>query len=415
MSSRNVFLIAILAFAWAAPAAADTVAIRAGKVLTMDAKATVVNNAVILVKDGKIEAVGPAREVEIPEGCRIIEAARRWVLPGLVEGHNHALGSLQDLNDNVWLTNPGLRALDATTPGNDAMLQSLAGGVTTALVIPGSGSNMGGLGLIAKNTGENIDKAILRQPGTLKVAQAGNPEWYFGGVGRSYMNYNLRQTLEKAKAYAEKWRAFEEGETSEKPEFDPVWEPLRGFIEGKYPASVHTQIYQVFLKTITMFHDEFGFDAIPFHSTFDSFKAAPMVAARDMHVCNGPRQIYFDRTQRAIFGHCQRWWQGGVRSLSVNTDSTGAMGYGVSQVELAYQATMAARMGLPTYPALEAITIDPAEGFKIADRVGSIEVGKDADFSVWTGNPIDPRSSCEMTLVDGKVVYDASKVRRRQF
>jgi imidazolonepropionase-like amidohydrolase len=91
------------------------------------------------------------------------------------------------------------------------------------------------------------------------------------------------------------------------------------------------------------------------------------------------------------------------------------MGYGVAQVELPYQATMAARLGLPTYPALRAITIAPAEGFGIADEVGSIEVGKDADLGIWTGNPIDPRSSCEMTIVDGQVVYDASKVKRRQY
>jgi hypothetical protein len=287
--------------------------------------------------------------------------------------------------------------------------------VTTVLVVPGSGSNMGGLGTIAKTAGESVDDAVLRQPGSLKVAQAGNPEWYFGGVGRSYMNYNLRQTLQKAIAYDKKWKAWEEGEADEKPDFDPIWHPLRGFVQGKFPASVHTQIYQVFLKTITMFHDELQLWAVPFHSTFDSYLAAPVVTARGMHVCNGPRQIRFDRTQKVIFGHCQRWWEAGVHDLSVNTDSIGGMGYGVSQAELAYQATMAARFGLPDYAALRAITIAPAEGFGIADEVGSLEVGKDADLAIWTGNPIDPRSSCEMTIIDGKVVYDSAKVRRRQF
>ena len=404
---------ALAAPALATPANTEGVAVRAGKILTMDGDKRVINHGVMLIKDGKIEAVGKKSEVKIPEGYRVIDAPDRWLFPGMVEGHNHTGGSIRDLNENVWLTNPGIRALDVIEPGTSILDRGLTGGVTSMLIIPGSGSNMGGFGIITKVVGDSVEDMTLAYPGSLKIAQAGNPERYWWRPGRSYMNFNTRQTLLKAKAYHEKWLAYEKGETKTKPEIDPMWHDFRGLFEKKFPISVHTQIYQVFLKTITMLHDELDLWAVPFHCTFDSFKTAELVAERDMHICNGPRQLYFDRRQRKIFGHCERWAAGGVKHISVNTDCVG--GFGIPQEELSYQATVAARLGFDSYEALEAVTIAVAEAFGVADRVGSIEVGKDADVCLWTGNPIDPRSSCTMTMIDGRVVYDASKVKQRRF
>ena len=226
------------------------------------------------------------------------------------------------------------------------------------------------------------------------------------------MNYNTRQTLLKAKDYHEKWNAFEAGKTKEKPDFDPVWHDFRGIFRKEVPISVHTQIYQVFLKTLTMLNDELDLWAVPFHATFDSFKLAELVAERDMAICNGPRQLYFDRMQRKVFGHCERWSSAGVKNLSVNTDCVG--GFGTPQEDLPYQATVAARLGWNTYDAIRGVTIEVAEAFGVHDRIGSIEVGKDADLCLWTGNPIDPRSACMMTVVEGKIVWDADKADRRR-
>jgi len=102
-----------------------------------------------------------------------------------------------------------------------------------------------------------------------------------------------------------------------------------------------------------------------------------------------------------------RWWQGGVKKLGINTDAPV-----VPERELSYQAAMACWYGWLPYPALRGVTRIPAEALMIDDHVGSIQVGKDADFGLWTGDPIDPRSSCEMTFVNGAIVYDA-KVKRR--
>jgi len=382
-------------------------AYRVGKLITMDDADRVINNAVVLVQGTKIARVGSQQEVTVPDGYRVVNAKQLWLVPGLVDPHNHTAGSLMDLNDMVYLTNPGLRTLETIVPDNDIIRSARAGGVTSVLLIPGSGTNMSGFGTIAKTGGHTVEDVVRRSPGSLKIAQAGNPEWYWFGVGRSYMNYNTRQTLLKAKAYHEKWNAFEQGKTKVKPLYDPIFDGFRGLFRGEYPVTVHTQIYQVVMTTIDMLAKKLGLHTVLDHSTFDGFKTAPLVLEQDLYTMNGPRQYWFDYSQRKMHGNAARWWQGGVKKLGINTDAPV-----VPQKELSYQAAMACWYGWLPYPALKGVTRIPAEALQIDDHVGSIEVGKDADFGLWTGDPIDPRSSCELTVVRGTVVYDA-KVKRR--
>src|SRR5688572_30127298 len=204
-----------------ATAFADVTVYRVGKVLTMDAKDTVVNNAAVVVRDNKIESIGKASEVKVPDGATVIEMGDCWLFPGMVDAHNHIAGGLGDLNDMVYLTNPGLRTLDTISPDNDNIKQGRAGGVTSVLLIPGSGTNISGFGTLTKLGGKTVDEMIIKAPGSLKIAQAGNPERYWYGVGRSMMNYNTRRTLLQAMAYHERWVAFETGKVKEKPAFDP--------------------------------------------------------------------------------------------------------------------------------------------------------------------------------------------------
>lgn len=383
------------------------IALRVGKVVTMDDEDRVVNNAVVLVRDGKFERIGRRDEIEIPGGYRVVDSPNLWLVPGLVDPHNHTAGSLMDLNDMVYLTNPGLRTLETILPQNELIKEARAGGVTSVLLIPGSGTNMSGFGTIAKTAGESVDEVVTRAPGSLKIAQAGNPEWYWFGVGRSYMNYNTRQTLLKAKEYHERWNAFETKATTTQPAYDPIFHDFRGLFRGEFPASVHTQIYQVVMTTVDMLSRKLGIRTVLDHSTFDGFKTAPLVVEQDMYTMNGPRQYWFDFSARKMHGNAARWWQGGVKKLGINTDAPV-----VPQRELSFQAAMACWYGWLPYPALRGVTRIPAEALLIDDRVGSIEVGKDADLGLWTGDPLDPRSSCEMTFVNGEIVYDA-KVKRR--
>ena len=383
-------------------------AFRVAKVVTMDDDDRIINNAVVLVRDGKIEAIGPAGEIDIPDGYRVIDAADRWLTPGLVDCHNHTAGSLSDLNDGVYLTNPGLDTVATVAPNNRLIKRARAGGVTSVLLIPGSGVNMTGFGTIAKTAGATPDEVIVRSPGSLKIAQSGNPERYWTRVGRMYMNWNTRQTMEKARDYNLAWEAFEKGETTTKPEFDPIFDGFRGLFQGKFPVSVHTQAYQVMMTTIDMLTNKLGLWTVLDHCTFDGWKIAPLVLETDAWTINGPRQFQFDRTARRMIGNAAGWWKNGIRKLGINTDAPV-----VPQSELSYQAAMACWYGWLPYPALRGVTIVPAKALGIDGRTGSIEVGKDADFGIWTGNPIDPRSACLITVVDGRIVYDGrSQIRR---
>lgn len=422
--SRQGFAGALLALlatlACAAPASAqgsaepEVVAIRAAKILTMDDEDTVLNDAVIVLRGKTIVALGERGEVEIPKGARIVDAGERWILPGFVDCHDHVAGSLRDLNDGVYLTNPGLRTVDTLDPENENLKNAVAGGVTTVLLIPGSGNNMSGFGTVSRTAGRTGAEMTVRAPGSLKIAQAGNPERYWFGVGRSYMNYNLRQTLEKAKAYHEAWTAYEQqvmkvgkAKAGPAPARELLWDGFRGLFRGEFPVSVHTQMYQVVAKTIRMLHDRFGFKVMLDHSTFDGYKNAPAIVERQMDTIVGPRQYFFDRTERRIVGCAQMYYQQGVRKLGINTDAPV-----VPQEELTLQATIGCRLGLDPYVALKGLTIVPARALGLGDRIGSLEVGKDADFATWSGDPIDPRSACHKTWVQGRLVYDAAKKRR---
>jgi len=391
--------------------AIDVLVIYAGKVTTMDGDDRVINNAVVVVEDGKIVEVRKAKGYKEPKDAEVIDARDSWLVPGIVELHNHTAGALRDLNDSVYLTNPGLRTLEIVAPETEEVRRAQVGGVTAAMLIPGSGTNMSGFGTLVKMGGSSVDEVVMRAPGSIKIAQAGNPEGYWFGVGRSFMNYNTRQTLEEAKAYHEAWVAYENGESEEKPEYSIVFDDFRGLFAREYPATVHTQAYQLVMTTIDMLANKLGIRVVLDHSTIGAFRTAQLVAeAGEENVITmvGPRALYFDRMDRRIFGEVARWHLGGVNRLGINTDAPV-----VPQEELTNQAALAVWLGWEPYKALRGLTIVGAEAAMAEDQIGSIEAGKDADFGIWTGNPVDPTSWVKMTIVNGKVVYDAERDGRR--
>lgn len=389
-------------------AAYPKLAFKVNKVVSVDDKGTVINDAIVLVKDGKLEVVGAARDVKIPDGYEVHEFANAWITPGMVDCHDHIAGSLGDLNDMVYQTNPGLNTRATIEPNNELIKQARTGGVTTVLLIPGSGTNMSGFGTVCKTAGDTPDEVILRSPGSLKIAQAGNPEWYMGGNNRSFMNWNTRQTLLKARAYHDGWTAYEKGETKEKPEYDPIWDDFRGLFRREFPASVHTQIYQVVMTTIDMLRVKLGLWVVTDHSEFDGWKTAALVLESGTQVVQGPRSYHFETTSRRMLGNANGWYKNGVTEFGINTDAPV-----VPQQELFLQAAMGCWYGWLPYNALRGVTAVPAKALGLYDRLGSIETGKDADFGVWTGDPIDPRSACLMTVVNGKIAYDSRKGARR--
>jgi imidazolonepropionase-like amidohydrolase len=384
-------------------------AFRAAKLVALDDANTVINDAVLLVRDGRIESLGPAGEVAIPTGYRVLDFPEHWLCPGIVDAHNHsAAGGWGDLNDMIYQTNPGLDTRGVAKPDHDWIKAARTGGLTTVMMIPGSGTNLAGMGTVVNTGGHTPDDVVLRSPGSLKVAQSGNPEWYFGGNEEMFMNWNLRQTLDHARAYHERWAAYEQGASTEQPAYDPMWEPFRGVFRRDVPVTVHTQTYQVVLSTMVMIAGEYDLWTVLDHCTFDAWKLGPVVAESNVWAVNGPRQYQWDRTARRMIGNAAGWWKNGVRRLGLNTDAPV-----IPERQLTYQGAMACWYGWLPYPALQGVTCVNAKSIGVYDETGSLEPGKRADLSIWTGDPLDPRSACLMTVVGGEIVYDGTQGLRR--
>jgi imidazolonepropionase-like amidohydrolase len=376
----------------------------------------VVDNAVVLVKDGKIEALGPARTTTIPAGYEIQNLGDKWIMPGMVDLHTH-IGGSYDINDMVYLVNPGLRVSTSVIPKNDALKMDLASGVTTVLFIPGSGVNMGGQGILLKTGHDHYEDAKLRAPGSLKIAQAGNPERWVMGVGRSFMNWNLRELLTRGMSYGKKWMEYEKG-AGPKPErlFDlDVFPELAA---KRTQVSTHTQMFQVVLKTITMLRIEFGLDCYIDHGEMAGYRAAEVARDAGVQAIIGPREVEVPTAQfiqwtgsnpEAILGIGAEYQKRGMKMIGFNTDAPV-----IPAEELQLQAGMAGHYGMDfsNLEGVRGLTIIPAKTAGIDARVGSLEPGKDADIIVISGDPADPRQWVEKVLSDGKWVYDTNKERR---
>ncbi len=385
---------------------APKLAIHVGKILTCAGES--VAEGTILVSDGKIEAIGSRKDVKVPDGYEVIDHSDRFAMPGLIEAHSHVGGS-GDLNEMVYQTNPELRNWDQIIPHNERLKVAIAGGVTTICCIPGSGTNMGGFGVLMKTGPGTAEDVIIRAPGVLKIAQAGNPERRGGetGSGRMGMNYVLRQQLREGQLYVRQWDAYEKGKAP-KPELNLRLEYFKPLFHREIPVVVHTQQFQVIQSTIRMLHDEMNLRVVIDHGTFDAYKIGKELAKRDIPVMAGPRAFLLDRDKGQIVGIVNEYEKRGVQVLGVNTDAPV-----IPQEELFFQATMAVRYGWSEERAIRGLTIEVAKALMIDDQVGSLEVGKDADIVITTGSILDPRNYVTQVFIDGKSIYDIKKDRRR--
>jgi imidazolonepropionase-like amidohydrolase len=391
---------------------APGVAIRASKALLCPlAGEQVLDDALVLVQGGRIEAVGRHGELAVPEGYGLLDVRPNWIMPGMIDLHSHVAGD--GINDMIFQTNPGLRASATVQPHNPRLRLALAAGVTTILYIPGSGTNIGGQGVLLKTSPGTYESVLVRDPGALKVAQGDNPKRRLYGMERGLMNYHIRHVLTQGKAYARRWQAHEDG-AGPAPERALHLDIFRDLEARRTQIATHTQYYQVVLASLRILTLELGFDAFIDHGSFDSMKLASLAEEIGVAAILGPREVLWPRppafdTDGQVQGTAWGFQRGGHTRIGFNTDAPV-----VPQEELPLQAAMGVRYGLDTtrLEAVRGVTIIPAVVAGLGQRLGSLEAGKDADILVVTGDPADPRSSVERVLVDGRVVYDAREGRR---
>jgi imidazolonepropionase-like amidohydrolase len=386
----------------------------------------VLDDAVVLVRDGKIERVGRRAELAIPEGYVVEDVGDRWLMPGILELHCHVGGAITDINDTVYLTQPELRVAATVQPGNPFLLDALAGGVTTVLYIPGSGANCGGRGVLFKTGIDKYEEALVREPGSLKVAQWGNPEGWTIGVGKTFENWNLRRMFREGRAYAERWERHE-AEGGEAPAKDIRLEVFRDLFAHRAQVSTHTQVYQVVLTTLTMIRQEFGLDVFIDHGEWDGSRAAALAEELGVPAILGPRVVdwhnprfespgwNFSVSNDGRFdGIAAKYQAAGHTQIGFNTDCIGFRGLTPPAEELTLQAALAVRLGFDDsgMQTLRGLTIVAARTMGIDGRLGSLEPGKDADILVVTGHIADPRHSVAEVYIEGRKVYDAERNRR---
>lgn len=386
-------------------AASTTTAHFAARILPGDRAP--IDHGVLIERDGRILAVGPRGSIELPRGTIVEDHGSAWLSPGFVDLHHHVSGGGGDINDMTMPLNAELRTLDVVKPSEDQIRRSAAGGVTTTLFIPGSGTSIGGFGVLLKmRWGASLDRMVVRELGAMKVAQGFNPERRSGDLGLTRMGSSelLVQLLERGRAYAEAWRDFAAGR-GQQPKVEPGLENLRAVFDKRVPVLIHTAGARDCIATARMFQDVFDLRMILSHGCFDGWVAAAALAKRGTPVNLGPRMYEFDAYGR-FQGTCQAYWDAGCHDLSINTDAPV-----VAAEELQLQAAMAIRLGLPWHAAHAALTIQPARQIGIDDRTGSLTAGKDADFQVTTGDPLDPRHQPLRVYIEGTLVHRLGDVR----
>ena len=362
----------------------------------------------ILIDDfGKIAAI--AQELEIPEGTQVIDAGSKLVTPGCVDAHchiglhNEAMGwEGMDYNEIVDPVTPQMRAIDSINPMDESFALALQGGVTTACTGPGSANVVGGTFVAIKLYGKRVDKMIVKNPIAMKCAFGENPKRCYGHqakrapMTRMGTAAVLRELLFKTQRY------LADKEAGKNPAFDMKLEAMIPVIKGELPLKAHAHRADDILTSIRI-AKEFGVKLTLDHCT-DGSLIADELAEEGYPAFVGPSLGSKSKIEliNKSFTTPSELTKAGVK-VSIITDAP--------VIPLQYLpmcAALAANSGLDKEDAWKAITINPAESIGIADRVGSLEVGKDADIVIWTANPMTTvgAESC-VTIVDGKVVYQA--------
>ncbi len=364
-------------------------------------------NGVIILKDGKIKDVG--ENLAIPAGADVIDVKGFFITPGLIDAHVH-MGTynegfpegMQDANDMVEPVLPQLRILDALYPDDTAFAEALTGGVTCVQSLPGSGNVIGGQGMVVKTRSGIVERMTVRAFSGMKAALGENPVRVYSEkkklpntrMGSAWL---MRDAFIRAGNYKSKMDAAKA--KNEHFDRDLAMESLLSVLNREVPLRVHCHRADD-IQTAVRISEEFNLSYTIEHCT-EGHLIAPWLAEKKVFAAVGPTLSSKSKVElrNKSWDTPRVLWQTGVHFCLI-TD------HPVIPIEhLIVCASLAVKAGLPPDEALKGITIYAAEHLGLADRVGSIEPGKDADLAVWSGDPLDSRSSVVMTIIDGEKVY----------
>ena len=376
--------------------------------------------ATVLVRDGKIAAVGP--DVAVPAGVATIDAAGRFLLPGIVDTHSHmgvypwpGTEANADGNEATSPITPEVRAEDSIHLEDPAFAMARAGGVTTVMILPGSANLIGGEICTVKLRKVSTLAAMkfAGAPRNMKMACGENPKRVYGertqapSTRMGELAY-LRKSFTEARDYAAKWKSYEEkrkkaadkGEAPpEPPETDLRKQALLDIVEGRVNVQLHGYTVSDFEGYLRVF-DEFGIKPRAFHHALEAYKMRDEIARRGIGVSTwadwwGFKMEAYD----GVPENAALCAKSGIRVAIHSDSSTGVQ-------RLWHEAAKCVRWGLPEDEAIRAITINPAWQAGVDNFTGSIEVGKDADLALFSRHPFDVTTRVDATWIDGVKVFE---------
>lgn len=387
----------------------NDVVIRGGTLLTVTHGR--IENGSVYIHNGKIAAIG--KTVQAPANATVIDATGKWVMPGIIDSHSH-IALDDDVNEATNPITPHMMMRDAFDYNDKAIYRALAGGVTTSLLLHGSANMIGGQAIVIKHK-YGLGKDDLLFPGapqSIKFASGENPKRVYGG--RNQMpstrmgNFEImRQSFVEAREYMRDWDEYNakvaKGEKDPKaPKRDLKLEALADILRGKLLVQIHCYRADEFLTEMAL-AKEFGYKIRAFHHAVEAYKVADKIAANGVAVATWPDW----------WGFKQEAWDGipwnaaislrkGVR-VAIKSDSEDVTR------RLNQEAGKVMHYGnVSEDDALKMITLNAAWIIGVDDRVGSLDVGKDADIGIWNNYPLGSNALADQVLIDGEVFFDRS-------
>ena len=422
MRHKSVARFLLFAIAWTTQSAlvpaqtparqsSDEVLVRNATVLTIT-RGTI-PNADVLIRRGKIAGVG--KNLKASANAKVIDATGKYVMPGIIDCHSHSM--LDSINEGSLAVTSMVRTDDVLNPTDPDLYRALAGGTTTLNLLHGSANPIGGLNSVVKiKYGRPVEQFLFpgAMPG-IKFALGENVKrsnsTALAGVQRRYpatrmgVEETIREAFIRARDYKSAWDEYRAAtargdKTAMPPRRDIQLEPLVEILESKRYVHAHSYRADEILMLINL-ANELGFKIKTFQHVLEGYKVAKEIAQHGAGASTfADFWGYKIEAYDAIPYNAAIMTRAGV-VVSMNSDSD------ERARRLNIEAAKAMRYGdLTEEQALKLITLNPAIQLGIQDRVGSIEVGKDADLVIWNGHPLSVYSRVDTTFVDGEVFFD---------
>jgi imidazolonepropionase-like amidohydrolase len=386
-----------------------------------------IDNGTLVMAEGKILAVGGSDTV-VPQGATVIDGKGKWVTPGVIDAHSH-LGvypspGVKAHADGNEMTDPntaGVWAENSVWPQDPGFDRARAGGVTTLLILPGSGNLFGGRSVTLKNVPSTTTQG-MKFPGApygLKMACGENPKRVYGSKGKSPSTamgnvYNYRKAWIDASEYSRKWEQYRakvaKGESADPPKRDLTLDTLMGVQAGEILVQNHCYRADEMATMIDISH-EFGYHVTMFHHAVEAYKIGPLLAKENICVAIWAQRSGFK--MEAIDGIAENAAivQKAGGCVVIHSDDEVVIQRLNQEAGLALGAGAQAGINISHADAIAWITRNPAKALGIADRTGSLETGKMADVALWSGDPFSVYTIAEKVFVDGALVFDRKDPR----